>query len=317
VQDELEVSERRACVVVEQPRSSQRYERKQPEKDRVVLRRLVELSGQHPRYGYRRITQLLRREGYAINRKRVLRLWRQEGLKVPQRLKKKRRLGSSANACFRRRAQRRNQVWSYDFVMDQTQDGRRLKWLVIVDEYTRECLRLEVERRMNAAYVLGVLQGLIAERGRPEFIRSDNGPEFIALAVRKFLEGHGGETAYIAPGAPWENAYSETFNSRMGDELMKREEFTSLTEAQVLGKRYRREYNEDRPHSALGYKTPKEFAAESKDWESRDLGLQLRSNGFAPTAPIVSSPVELVSATDAESDGAAGLGGSLGFTKLS
>ena len=154
MQDELEVSERRACVVVEQPRSSQRYERKHPEKDRVVLKRLVELSGQHPRYGYRRITQLFRREGFAINRKRVLRLWRQEGLKVPQRLKKKRRFGSSAHACFRRRTERRNQVWSYDFVMDQTQDGRRLKWLVIVDEYTRECLRLEVERRMNAPYVV-------------------------------------------------------------------------------------------------------------------------------------------------------------------
>jgi putative transposase len=222
---------------------------------------MLELARRHPRYGYRRITVLLRREGHLVNRKRVHRLWRQEGLKVPVRQRKKRSMGNSANSCVRRRAERPNQVWSYDFVMDQTEDGRRLKWLPIVDEYTRECLRLEVERTMEAVDVVAVLDALAVERGMPEFIRSDNGPEFIARAVRDFLEKRGGKTAFVAPGAPWENAYSETFNSRLGDELLKRELFTSLGEAKVLAVRYRTEYNEERPHSALGYKTPAAFAA--------------------------------------------------------
>lgn len=226
-----------------------------------MVRRMVELARRHPRYGYRRITVLLRREGHLVNRKRVHRLWRQEGLKVPVRQRKKRSMGNSANSCVRRRAEQPNQVWSYDFVMDQTEDGRRLKWLPIVDEYTRECLRLEVERTMEAADVVDVLDALTAERGAPEFIRSDNGPEFIAQAVRDFLKKRGGETAFVAPGSPWENAYSETFNSRLGDELLKREVFTSLQEAKVLAVRYRTEYNEERPHSALGYKTPAAFAA--------------------------------------------------------
>jgi putative transposase len=226
-----------------------------------VVRWMLELARRHPRYGYRRITVLLRREGHLVNRKRVHRLWRQEGLKVPVRQRKKRSMGNSANSCVRRRAARPNQVWSYDFVMDQTEDGRRLKWLPIVDEYTRECLRLEVERTMEAVDVVAVLDALTVERGMPEFIRSDNGPEFIAQAVRDFLEKRGGKTAFVAPGAPWENAYSETFNSRLGDELLKREVFTSLQEAKVLAVRYRTEYNEQRPHSALGYKTPAAFAA--------------------------------------------------------
>jgi putative transposase len=261
VRTELDVSERRACTVVEQPRSSQRYAPRRAERDREVTRRMLELARHQPRYGYRRITALLRREGWVVNRKRVHRLWRQEGLKVPVRQRKKRRVGSSDNSCVRRRAERPNQVWSYDFVMDQTEDGRRLKWLPIVDEYTRECLRLEVERSIEAVDVVEVLEQLIAERGAPEFIRSDNGPEFVAEVVRKHLVQRGGETAFIAPGAPWENAYSETFNSRLGDELLKREVFTSLLEAKVLGARYRTEYNEERPHSALGYQTPAAFAA--------------------------------------------------------
>ena len=263
VQEAVDVSERRACTVVEQPRSSQRYAPRRLDRDREVTRRMLELARQRPRYGYRRITALLRREGWVVNRKRVYRLWRQEGLKVPVRVRKKRRVGSSENSCVRRRAERPNQVWSYDFVMDQTEDGRRLKWLPIVDEYTRECLRLEVERTMEAVDVVAILESLIAERGAPEFIRSDNGPEFVAEAVRTHVAQRGGETAFIAPGAPWENAYSETFNSRLGDELLKREVFTSLLEAKVLAARYRKEYNEERPHSALGYKTPAAFAAAS------------------------------------------------------
>jgi transposase InsO family protein len=224
---------------------------------------MLELARAHPRYGYRRVGALLRREDWAVNQKRVYRLWRQEGLKVPVRQRKKRPAGNSGNSCVRRRAERPNQVWSYDFVMDQTDDGRRLKFLPIVDEYTRECLRLEVERSIEAVDVVKVLEGLMAERGAPEFIRSDNGPEFVAQAVQTYLAQRGGETAFIAPGAPWENAYSETFNSRFGDEVLKREVFTGLCEAKVLAGQYRREYNTERPHSALGYRTPAAFAADS------------------------------------------------------
>lgn len=271
-QQALEVSERRACRVVEQPRSSQRYVGQRADKDRGLIKRMQDLAHSHPRYGYRRVGNLLRREGWKVNQKRVYRLWRQEGLKVPVRQRKKRRMGSSANSCVRRRAERRNQVWSYDFVMDQTEDGRRLKWLPIVDEYTRECLRLEVERGMEAQDVVGILAGLMLERGRPEFIRSDNGPEFIAKAVREYLKAQGSETAYIAPGAPWENAYSETFNSRLGDELLKREVFMSLKEAKVLAQEYRTEYNTRRPHSALDYRTPVEFATACEAAALRVIG---------------------------------------------
>jgi len=176
VQSILVASERRACTVVEQPRSSQRYIPRKPERNREVVRWMLELARRHPRYGYRRITVLLRREGHLVNRKRVYRLWRQEGLKVPVRQRKKRSMGSSANSCVRRRAARPNQVWSYDFVMDQTEDGRRLKWLPIVDEYTRECLRLEVERTMEAVDVVAVLEALTVERGMPESEERDGRP---------------------------------------------------------------------------------------------------------------------------------------------
>ena len=226
-----------------------------------MVARMLELSRANPRYGYRRITALLRREQWAVNRKRVYRLWRREGLKVPQTQRKRRRLGSSANGCVRRRAERKNQVWSYDFVMDQTSDGRRLKMLPIVDEYTRECLRIEVGRHMRAEDVVEALQKLFQERGTPEHIRSDNGPEFIAAAVKEWLRVNGVETLYIEPGSPWENAYSETFNSRFEDELLDREQFDSEREAAVLIEEYRQHYNERRPHSALGYQTPSEFSA--------------------------------------------------------
>jgi putative transposase len=304
VEKELDVSQRRACKVVEQPRSTQRYVEHGDRGDREIVRRLQELSRQHPRYGYRFMTALLKREGLKINRKRVQRLWRETGLKVPARTMKKRRLGGSENACFRRRAERPNHVWSYDFVMDQTSDGRRLKILVVVDEYTRECLALEVERCMEAVDVIEVLRKIIAMRGAPENIRSDNGGEFIAEAVREYLERSGAQTLYIEPGAPWENAYSETFNSRFGDEVLKREVFDTLLEAKVLVKNYRREYNDERPHSALNYATPAEFAAQCS------VSLKLGSSRLAPAAPPLSSPAELVSATDADSDGAAGLVGS-------
>lgn len=264
VQEELEVSERRACKVVGQARGTQRYEHRKAEQDKPLVKRMKELGRAHPRYGYRRITVLLRREGWKVNGKRVRRLWRKEGMKVPVRQRKKRRLGGSENACFHRKAKCRNEVWSYDFVMDQTADGRRLKLLVVVDEYTRECLAIEVSRRMEAVDVVKVLARLMGQRGAPKHMRSDNGPEFIAREVREYLRKIGAETLYIEPGSPWENAYSETFNSRIGDELLKREMFTSLVESQVLVEAYRRSYNDERPHSALGYLTPAEFGERAK-----------------------------------------------------
>ena len=257
----LGVSERRACRALGQPRSTQRYAGGERERDQALLLRVRELAGEHPRYGYRRITALLRREGWSVNRKRVHRLWRREGLKVPQVQRKRRRLGSSESGCARHRAGRPNHVWSYDFVMDQTADGRRVKILPIVDEYTRECLTIEAERSLTAGDVVSTLEYLFEVRGVPEHIRSDNGPEFIAEAVKGWLARRGAKTLYIEPGSPWENAYSETFNSRLRDELLDREVFETLKEAKVLLEDHRLDYNDRRPHSSLGYRTPAEFAA--------------------------------------------------------
>jgi putative transposase len=257
----MKVSERRACSALNWPRSSQRYVRRSAEAEQRLVARLRALSQEHPRYGYRRMTALLRQEGWRINRKRVQRLWRQEGLKVPQKQRKRRRLGCSANGAARRRAEQRNHVWSYDFIEDQTADGKKLKMLPIVDEFTRECLTIEVERSMTAKDVVETLAYLFELRGAPTYLRSDNGPEFIAEAVKKWLTRSGVCTLYIEPGSPWENAYSETFNSRFRDELLNRELFETLTEAKVLTEDYRLDYNHRRPHSALGYRTPAAYAA--------------------------------------------------------
>ena len=258
----LEVSERRACKVIGQPRSTQRYTTHKMDKDRRLLGEIVTLSEENPRYGYRRVWALLRREGWRVNKKRVHRLWREAGLKVvPQKQRKRRRLGASENGCTRRRAEHADHVWSCDFVMDRTEDGRRLKILAVVDEYTRECLCIGVERSITAEDVVSSLASLFRERGEPAFIRSDNGPEFIARAVKGWLEASGVKTLYIEPGSPWQNAYAETFNSRLEDELLGREVFATLLEAKVLLEGYRQHYNHERPHSALGYWTPAEFRA--------------------------------------------------------
>jgi len=261
VQKELDVSQRRACGAVDQPRSTQHYEPAEADDEKPLVARMKELSARHPRYGYRRIWALLRSEGFRVNRKRVHRLWRREGLKVPQKQRKRRRPGGSGNACFRRKAESMNAVWSYDFVMDQTSDGKRLKMLPVVDEFTRECLAIEVERSMTATDVVATLKYLFEVRGVPQFIRSDNGPEFIAGAVKQWLRESGAGTLYIEPGSPWENAYSESFNGKFEDELLNREEFATLKEAKVLVEDYRQEYNHRRPHSSLRYRTPAAFAA--------------------------------------------------------
>jgi putative transposase len=232
-------------------------------RDSALVERMIELSRENPRYGYRRVWALLRREGWPVNKKRVYRLWRVGGLKVPDKQRKRRRLleGTSENSCTRRQATHLNHVWSYDFVMDETQDGRRLKMMPVVDEYSRECLSIEVERSITAEDVVSTLASLFRQRSEPAFIRSDNGPEFIAKAIKRWLEVSGVKTLYIEPGAPWENAYSETFISRFSDELLKRELFADLLEAKVLVEDYRGHYNHHRPHSALGYQTPAEFVA--------------------------------------------------------
>jgi transposase InsO family protein len=222
----------------------------------------LELVREHPRYGYRMITAKLRQEGWRVNRKRVYRLWRAEGLKVPKKQRKKRRLGSSAGGCARLRAEGKDHVWAWDFVHDTTADGRTLKWLTLIDEYTRECLALEVSRSLTSERVLDVLRDLFVIRGTPQYLRSDNGPEFIAAAVRRWLAKAGVQTLYIEPGSPWENGYNESFNSRLRDELLNREEFDSVRNACRLGAAWCLDYNHHRPHSALGYLPPAKFASQ-------------------------------------------------------
>jgi len=274
----LEVSERRACRVIGQPRSTQRYATKERDGEKPLVQRMLELVRRHPRYGYRRVWALLRNEGFRVNVKRVHRLWRKEGLKVPRKVRKKRRLGCSANGCVRYRAEHIDHVWCYDFVSDQTVDGRTLKFLTIEDEYTREALAIEVERSITSREVIETLRYLFEVRGTPKHIRSDNGPEFIAQALRNWLEVSGVGTLYIEPGAPWENGYNESFNSRFRDELLNGELFTSLKEAKVVTEDYRLEYNHRRPHSSLGYRPPAAFAASCR------AGCAALRRGSAPPA---------------------------------
>ncbi len=208
------------------------------------------------RYGYRRITELLNHEGWKVNHKRVERLWRREGLKVPKKQPKRRRLWFNDGSCVRLRAEYKNHVWSYDFVADRTHDGRPLRMLTIIDEYTRECLAIDVERRLRHDDVIYRLGQLFVERGTPAHIRSDNGPEFTAIAVREWLEKLDVKPLFIEPGSPWENGYNESFNGKLRDELLNGEIFETLTEAKVLIRNWRWEYNHMRPHSSLGYRPP-------------------------------------------------------------
>lgn len=218
------------------------------------------------------VTAKLRQEGWRVNAKRVYRLWRREGLKVPRKKRKKRRLGSSKNACIRRRATEMNDVWCWDFIFDHTANGTQLKWLSIVDEFTRESLCLKVARSITSEDVLDTLAELFAMRGVPNHIRSDNGPEFIATIVQKWLKQLGVETMYVAPGSPWENGYAESFHSRLRDEFLALEEFEGLRAARQLTKTWRAEYNGSRPHSALKYMTPSEFAATQTSARARQTG---------------------------------------------
>jgi putative transposase len=217
---------------------------------------IIELATQYGRYGYRRITALLRQAGWAVNKKRVERIWRREGLKVPRRQPKKGRLWLNDGSCLRLRPERPNHVWAYDFVEDRTHDRRKFRMLCVVDEFTRECLAIRVDRKLGSAQVLETLAELMLERGVPEHVRSDNGSEFVAQAVRDWIAAVGSKTATIEPGSPWENGYVESFNSKLRDELLNREIFYSLKEAQILIEAWRRHYNTVRPHSALRWTPP-------------------------------------------------------------
>ena len=256
VQDVLSVSERRACKVLGQHRSTQRKRKVVASDEARLTADIIRLAEQYGRYGYRRITALLRREGWAVNAERVQRIWRREGLKVPQKQPKRGRLWFNDGSCIRLRPQYKNHVWSYDFVADRTHDGTAFRMLTVIDEHTRECLAIHVQRSLKHDDVLAVLTDLFTQRGPPAHIRSDNGREFTAQAVRDWLGRIGVKTLYIEPGSPWENGYNESFNGKLRDELLNGEIFYSLKEAQILIERWRQHYNTVRPHSSLGYQPP-------------------------------------------------------------
>jgi transposase InsO family protein len=252
----LGISERRACRVLSQPRSTQRR-RPQTSDDEVALTAdIIALAKQYGRYGYRRITALLRTAGWVVNKKRVERIWRREGLKVPAKQPKRGRLWLTDGSCIRLRPERPNHVWAYDFVEDRTHDGRKYRMLNIVDEFTREALAIRIDRRLRSTDVIDTLADLFILRGIPGHIRSDNGSEFIATAVRNWIAAVGAKTAYIEKGSPWENGYIESFNGKLRDELLNGEIFYSLREAQIVIEQWRQHYNTRRPHSSLGYRPP-------------------------------------------------------------
>ena len=279
LEKEHAASERRACQVAGQHRSTQRYQPKEPDDEKRLLKDIQKLVKKRPRYGCRRITRLLREDGWAVNYKRVHRLWKREGLRVPQQRKKKGCPGDGANACDKRKASSINDVWTLDFIHDSLVDGRQFKCLAILDEYTRENLALLVDRSITGDDVLNELSVLMGERGIPNCIRSDNGPEFISRKVRNWLGDLGVETLFIEPGSPWQNGYVESFNSRFRDEFLNMEIFYSIKEARMLAAKWKEDYNERRPHSALNYMTPSQFAAGAGAVGSASL------RSAAPTAP--------------------------------
>jgi putative transposase len=256
------VSERRVCRVLQQPRGTQRYVKRRAADDEQLLSAMRRIARRRPRFGSPRVHQELRRLDWPVNHKRVERLWREEGMQVPTKQPKRRRLswGGSENSCVRRRALWPNHVWTYDFLTDRTEDGRQIKLLVVLDEFTRESLAIEVARSFTARQVIDVLQYVFAVRGAPEFIRSDNGPEFVAREVTRWLDRARVKTLFVAKGSPWENGYVESFNSRFRDELLDRELFLGLEDARWVIDRWRLDYNHHRVHSALDYQTPAAFA---------------------------------------------------------
>jgi putative transposase len=259
------VSQRRVSRALGLARSGLRYSPVLCDERVALARRIEELAGIHPRYGYRRIWAMLDRQGWSVNKKTVRRHWRILGLKLtgPRAHPKPRRPhGQDANACHLKPSRGKDDVWTWDFLFDRTSDGRSLKWLSLVDEYTRECLALEARRGMTGEEIQVILAEVAARRGGPPHrMRSDNGPEFAAEAVRSWLAATDSGALYVAPASPWQNGYAESFHSRLRDEFLNREEFESQVQAQALGTLWKEEYNSERPHSSLKYKTPVEYAA--------------------------------------------------------
>lgn len=283
LEEKLEYSERRACVLLRQPRGTQRYSPQEDPLEKRLVKRLHALARRFPRYGYRRLTDKLQEGGWRVNRKRIRRLCRREGLKVFKRQRRRRKHGKQPL----RVATRKNQVLSYDFLFDQTADGRTIKILTVLDIFTRECLAIVLDHRITAEGVIKVLQRLFAEHGTPEFIRSDNGPEFIAKRIQKWLRESGVRTQYIEPGAPWQNAHIESFHDKLRDECLNSELFLSLQEARVVVEDWRMEYNTIRPHSSLGRIPPAAYAAALRTKGARREGLPTggRYAGAAKAAP--------------------------------
>lgn len=252
----LDVSERRACQVIGQPRSTQRYDKQVPDDEELLRQRIIELASEYGRYGYRRVTALLRNEGWIVNHKRVQRIWREEGLKVPQKQPKQGRLWLNDGSVVRLRPLFPKHVWSYDFMEARTHNGVKFRILNVIDEYTRESLAVKVARRLNSHDVVEVLTDLLMERGVPVHIRSDNGSEFIAKRVRDWLERRQVRPLYIEPGSPWENGYIESFNGKLRDELLNGEIFDTILEVRVITENGRQQHNKVLPHSFLGYRPP-------------------------------------------------------------
>lgn len=242
--------------MLRQNRATQRHQPRLKHDEQRLAECVVALAQEYGRYGYRQITALLRNQGWLVNHKRVERIWRREGLKVPAKQPKRRRLWLNDGSCVRLRPQHRNHVWSYDFVHHRTYDGRPFRMLTIIDEHSRECLAIDVARQLSSQDVLQRLGELFLTRGLPDYIRSDNGPEFTARSVRKWLEQLGIGTLFIEPGSPWENGYIESFNGKLRNEVLNTEIFDTMLEAQVLIENWRRHYNKVRPHSSLGYQPP-------------------------------------------------------------
>jgi putative transposase len=278
-----------ACRALGLARSSFYRENREAVESRRVRKEIEELSGKHPRYGYRRITALLRRDGFRVNPKRVSRIRREEGLKVSKRQRRTRRLGAST--AERQRAERPRHVWSWDFVEDQTEAGSRFRILTLLDEHTRECLATHAAWSIRAVDVIGIVEAAIARYGAPEHIRSDNGPEFIAYAIQDWLAAQSIKTIYIKPGSPWENGHIESFHDKLRDECLNRELFASLAEARVILEGWRVEYNTFRPHSSLGYQTPDQFATAGKSRLQSPSGLLPSGLAINPKTNQTSQPI--------------------------
>ncbi len=290
-----QVSQRRACRALSQPRSTQRYQPKQPDKDRPLLKAMRQIADARPRFGCGRVHPMLHQSGWSIGMSRVHRLWKQEHMQVPSKQHKRRRFpasGGSHNSCVRHRPTHRNHVWSYDFVSERTEDGRQLKLLVVIDEFTRECLTIEVGRSFTARDVILALQYLFAVRGAPEHIRSDNGPEFVAKEIQRWLDRAAVRTLYIQKASPWENGYVESFNGKLRDELLNGELFISLAETRYVLDEWRLDYNHRRPHSSLNWQTPAAYAA----------SLDKKETGMFPVAtadpPVGAPPLPAAQPTD-------------------